>query len=310
MRTPSVDWSRLRALRLRSFRGWISLVVFSAGCYGSGEDHWQHYQGGGLFVAGTPSMSPDGREVVYSSPSSGHGDIYRANRDGTAPVALTRNDDFESQPSYTPDGATIVYMREHAGERHLWKMKRDGSGQVQLTRGHVLDDFEGLSPDGKQVIFNRSAITGGMGRFVKPYTIGIDGGQPIEQAEPAAEWGQISPDVNRIITTFDPDAKTHRIAIAARDGSNRRIIGTGTAPTFSRDGKRVFYLGLPYGADLRVIDVDGQHLRTIPALPGSKTAPRVSYDGTVVILGIYLGDDLIPTTFYVDAITLEARRAW
>src|SRR4051812_28053178 len=64
---------------------------------GYGEDSWAHYAGGGMFNGGTPSMSPDGAAVVFSTPCSGHGDVVRVGRDGSGRVRLTKTDDYEAQ---------------------------------------------------------------------------------------------------------------------------------------------------------------------------------------------------------------------
>ena len=129
------------------------LLVIASGC-DSGEDSWAHYQRQHIWNGGSPSVSPDGRSVVFSSPSSGRGDIYCVAREGL--TRLTRSEEFEAQPFYSPSGDMISYVRESGGWRHVWVMGADGSNQTQVTTGSVLDDLVGFSPDGRKIYFIRA----------------------------------------------------------------------------------------------------------------------------------------------------------
>src|SRR5688500_12275011 len=105
-------------------------VLFSIVLLGGG-DSWEHYVGGGSYLALSPSMSPDGSKIVFSSPRSGRGDIYQIDRDGSNPVRLTDNPAFETSPVHCPDGSKIAFVRQ-TGKQHLWIMDQDGSNQRQL----------------------------------------------------------------------------------------------------------------------------------------------------------------------------------
>ena len=59
------------------------LAVSPAFCTGQAiqpASAWDIYAGGGTYVGTHPSVSPDASSVVYSSPATGHGDIYRFDR--------------------------------------------------------------------------------------------------------------------------------------------------------------------------------------------------------------------------------------
>lgn len=140
-----------------------------------GEDTWATYLATGEFQGGAPSISPVSQDVVYCSPRSGHGDIFRHSGIGRPPVRLTSDHAFEGQPLFSPDGETIAYVKESGGYRHIWLMGNDGSNQRQLTAGGVLDDISSFSPDGRAVYFVRCGLSSGPARDAKYFRVGVDG---------------------------------------------------------------------------------------------------------------------------------------
>jgi Tol biopolymer transport system component len=114
-----------------------ALFSFS-GCGESGR--WDRYAGGGSYIGTRPSMSPDGSLIVYSSPATGHGDIYRINADGSQRTRLTSDPNYEGSPMFSFDGARICFMREDRGFGHIWIMDQDGKNQRQLTKARESDE--------------------------------------------------------------------------------------------------------------------------------------------------------------------------
>ena len=131
-------------------------VILLPGCGESGR--WDRYAGGGSFIGARPSMSPDGSLIVYSSPATGHGDIYRINADGSHRVRLTSHHSYEGSPMFSFDGARICFMREENGFGHIWIMDRDGKNQKQLTKASESDEDPSFSHDGKLSMMNRPPI--------------------------------------------------------------------------------------------------------------------------------------------------------
>src|SRR5271167_2446641 len=94
---------------LRSRKFWqrrlffiLSLLAVCTGCRPRGEYSWRHYASGGQYPARTPSMSPDGSVIVFSSPRTGDGDIYQINSDGSGRIRLTSDPSFETDPIFSP----------------------------------------------------------------------------------------------------------------------------------------------------------------------------------------------------------------
>jgi len=87
-------------------------------------------------AAQTPSVSPDGRELVYLSDSGGHGNLWIASTDGSAARQLT----FERDPAvsigvpvWSSRGSAIAFIVTRNGVTSQWIINRDGSGLKQLV---------------------------------------------------------------------------------------------------------------------------------------------------------------------------------
>ena len=133
---------------------WLTvIVVVNVGCGDAGR--WDRYAGGGSFIGVRPSMAPDGSSIIYSSPATGHGDIYRIDPDGSHRVRLTSDAGYEGSPAFSFDGRRICFMREENGNGHIWTMDRDGGNLKQVTTALESDEDPSFSHDGSRIVFCR-----------------------------------------------------------------------------------------------------------------------------------------------------------
>jgi Tol biopolymer transport system component len=103
----------------------------------------------------TPSVSPDGNELVYLSDSGGHGNLWVATIDGSK----TRQITFERDPSvvigvpiWSPAGDRIVFILTRQGRTAEWLVNPDGSNLRQLV---PLGSGANWSPDGKWLYYGK-----------------------------------------------------------------------------------------------------------------------------------------------------------
>ncbi|MFI5179823.1 MAG: protein kinase [Thermoanaerobaculia bacterium] len=97
-----------------------------------------------------PSLSPDGKWVVYSSNVGGQKDIYLQGVGGQTPINLTRDSPADDdEPAFSPDGERIAFRSEREGGG-LFVMGRTGEGVRRVTHTGFNPAW---SPDGKEIVF-------------------------------------------------------------------------------------------------------------------------------------------------------------
>lgn len=93
-----------------------------------------------------PSVSPDGRYIVFTSDRAGMPNIWRMDIDGANPKRLI--DKYSFAPDVSPDGRWVAYMY-FANKYTIWRVGIDGGQPVQLTDSNSV--APAFSPDGKQI---------------------------------------------------------------------------------------------------------------------------------------------------------------
>lgn len=96
----------------------------------------------------SPSVSGDGKHIVFVSSRLGVPHIWRTNASGGEVKQLTDRGG-ENLPSVAPDGSFVVYSSRTAGRPALWKIGIEGGEPQQLTEEQTTRPA--ISPDGKTV---------------------------------------------------------------------------------------------------------------------------------------------------------------
>ena len=103
-----------------------------------------------------PSLSPDGKLLIYASDEAGNWDIYLQRVSGATPINLTRDSAAnDTQPAFSPDGEQIVFRSDREGGG-IFVMGATGENVRRLVdRGHN----PAWSPDGQEIAFSISTFT-------------------------------------------------------------------------------------------------------------------------------------------------------
>jgi Tol biopolymer transport system component len=159
----------------------------------------------------SPSLSADGKWIVFTSERGGQSDIYRMHSDGTGLEQLTSDLAFDDQGALSPDNSTLAFVSTRAnGTADIWLLDIAGKKYTNLTKNASGNFRPTFSPDGKWIAFSSDRDSIG-GRF-------------------PGQWEQM---------------QSTGIYIVHPDGSGlRRVTKTGGvagSPSFSADGSRILF---------------------------------------------------------------------
>lgn len=107
----------------------------------------------------SPAMSPDGRQVVFTSDRGGSPQIYRMGADGSGVVRLSFGPGSYSTPVWSPDGSLIAFTRQSGGRFQIGVMRPDGSGERMLAEAYLVEGPT-WSPNGRVIMFQRESAPG------------------------------------------------------------------------------------------------------------------------------------------------------
>lgn len=270
---------------------WFSLhrigligICLVTGCGQGSGSRIAHFRAGGSYSGGGPSVSADGTYILFSSPRTGNGDIYRVNIDGSNVQRLTADANCECDAQCSPDGKSIAFIREQHGIGNVWMMNSDGTGRKPLTDSRGDQGGPQFSPDGSQIVLWRTDPTlesrVGSSRAREIFLIDVNSGLETRLTDNRFE---------DVFPAFAPDGKSigfvrdDRTWIMDRDGANAKVVGSGYQPTFSPDGQQIVSMGGQYGRQIDVMNVDGSGRRTIYSKNTRVSHPVYSRDGLAVL---------------------------
>jgi TolB protein len=104
-----------------------------------------------------PSMSPDGRSVVFEShlaDEETNGIIMRMTLDTSKIEELTRQDEDCRQPNWSPAGNAVIYQKKQEGQWDLWVYDIRRNDHRRLTEGEGDKTDATFSPDGRWVVYS------------------------------------------------------------------------------------------------------------------------------------------------------------
>ncbi|HEX8251316.1 MAG TPA: protein kinase [Pyrinomonadaceae bacterium] len=198
------------------------------------------------WVEGYPSLSPDGKNIIFASETSGDRNIYLQRVGGKNLVNLTPNSkESDTMPAFSADGKSIVFRSERSPSG-IYVMEETGENSRRISDSGFHPSW---SPDGKKVVVSDKAAAIHTVHTVPNstlWTIDVATGnkQQIETKGDAImpNW---SPNGDRIAFWFVANGKLGEIATIPAAGGEPVVIASDEAsdwnPVWSPDGKYLYF---------------------------------------------------------------------
>jgi len=191
-----------------------------------------------------PSLSPDGKSLIYVSRASGNWDIYLQRVSGRNPANLTKDSTAnDTQPAFSPDGERIVFRSEREGGG-IYLMGATGESVRRVS------DFgynPVWSPDGREILLATESVIQPSTRPTKSqlWTINVSNGDRHLITEGDALQPNWSPHGHRIAYWSRPQGGQGDVWTISANGSNAvRVTSEASMdwnPVWSPDGKHLYF---------------------------------------------------------------------
>ena len=196
-----------------------------------------------------PTLTPDGKTLVFASPQSGSWDIYRQTVGERSAVNLTMSpDSADLQPAISPDGARIAF-RSFGRKSGVYVMNIDGSNVTQVTES---GSNPAWSPDGSELVVNDDNIFDYEDRNTFPsasklWAVNLATRKQRVITKRDAVQGSWSPDGSRLAFWGEQKGGRRDIWTVASDGHSEPVPVTDDGfidwnPIWSPDGQYLYFL--------------------------------------------------------------------
>jgi TolB protein len=246
-----------------------------------------------------PTLSPDGKEMVFISVIGGKEQLFRATIDGRNSRQITHDVADHEDPAWSPDGKRLAFVLLKDGGEQIHLMNPDGSGVELLAPKEQRTIHPNWSPDGKSVAYctdddlkppkkNDSDIYS-IEVATRKITKLIGGG-----VNTYPVW---SPDGKKIAFRRMLGESNSEVFVANADGTEARNLTNDAAfdgwPAWSPDGSKIaFASNRNRNYEIFVMNPDGSGVQKVANTEGRGTAPKWSMDGRTIYFTICKNVDL------------------
>lgn len=230
---------------------------FSSGKAAGAENEWSNAKNSQLTstsgIAQYPSLSPDGKTVVYSAHHGGKQDIFWQRVGGKTTVNLTdKSNGHNSMPAFSPDGKLIAFRsdRQPSG---IYLMEETGENIRRLSD---IGYHPSWSPDGRKIVVSDSHSGIHKVHTVPQsslWVIDVESGEKVKlETNGDAIFPSWSPNGHRIAFWYVEMGKPGEIATIPADGGEPLNVTQDPAndwnPVWSPDGKYLYFCSDPQGS--------------------------------------------------------------
>jgi serine/threonine protein kinase len=188
-----------------------------------------------------PALMPDERSVIVEIEATPH-NLWHLDLTSGALTRLT-HEGANHRPVVSRDGRSFVFSSDRTTPRSLFRQSTDGSGAPErLVNAASAQNVTSWSADGRWLAFTQATPTTRDDIWV----LALDAGgtpRPFRQTASSEQQATFSPDGRWIAYSSDESGRQEvMIQSFPGDGPRKQVSTTGgETPSFSRDGKTVFY---------------------------------------------------------------------
>jgi Tol biopolymer transport system component len=189
-----------------------------------------------------PTLSPDGRMIVYASAAAGNLDLYLLRVGGDRAIPLTTDLADESQAAFSPDGERIAFRSERDGGG-LFVMGATGESVRRVTDAGFDPAW---SPDGRRLIYATEAVVDPVSRDATSglWIVEIDTGKRTRLLSGDAVQPAWSRQGDRIAYWANTGGQRDLWTVAAAGGDPVAVtedVATDWSPEWSPDGRWLYF---------------------------------------------------------------------
>ena len=140
----------------------------------------------------TPSYSPDGSKIVFSSDRSGRQQIYVIDNKDYSVKRLSNANASYSKPQWSLDGKHIAFTKFQNNKFYAGIMLSDGTNEKILAEGYLLEGVK-WSPSSRYLIYSKKRGPYGAESIPRLFIVDIVTGFEYEVPTPNNE-GALDPD--------------------------------------------------------------------------------------------------------------------
>ncbi len=240
-----------------------------------------------------PSLSPDGKRMVYLAVVLGKEQMFIMNVDGTGAVQLTSDPADHEDPAWSPDGKTIAFVWLKDNLEVISLMDADGKNVRELTPRNVKAIHPNWFPDSTRLAYctdddlapprKNDADIIAIDVATKKTTTLITGG--------VNTYPSISPDGKWIAFRRMVGENNSEVFIADVDGTGAKNITNHPSfdgwPAWSPDSSRIaFSSNRRSSYQIFTMNADGSDVKLLANTEGRGTAPKWGIDGQRVYFSI------------------------
>jgi dipeptidyl aminopeptidase/acylaminoacyl peptidase len=240
--------------------------------------------------------SNDGRNLVYTSTTTGRLNLWLMNADGTGARQLVTNDDRQAGARFTHDDSAVVYSQDRGGNEYydIYEVPVNGGEPRKLTNTpDVSETVSEFSPDGKLLAIDVKQKTAPATNLAVMQWPSGSIRQLTHEADPKATWNENawSPDGRFLYATRSigiDDSDIFRIDVAT--GASQQLLEhTGkqliSVSGVSPDGRTLLVTSNANGGynNAAILDLATKKLRWITHTQWSANGAAFTPDGRGVV---------------------------